>query len=227
MDEKTAIAYLTDPGDRKTSEISKAIDVLYQKHQSYKAISQQVGVSPKFLRTRHNIFRLPQGIQWQIDQEHIGITQAYQISRLKKEDDQWLLAFTIVKEKLSIQECEDVVNIVLTQNRSLREALSTSAGCRFDKIQPLLLPIGFDIWFAINRAAWNQKEDWADLCYRLIRQGLNVNIREVVSQLRTLATDLEKAESMGDSAKKETDSSNYQNEGAVQVQEGPNEQSED
>ncbi len=95
---------------------------------------------------------------------------------------------------------------MLTQNRSLKEALSISTGCRFDKIQPLLLPIGFDIWFAINRAAWNQKENWGDLCYRLIRQGLNVDVREVANKIRALATDLEKAENMGNSDKKEMES---------------------
>ncbi len=210
MDVKTAIEYLTGSAKRKASEIGKAVDVLYQEYHTYKAISQKlVGISPEFLSQRHRIFQLPEGIQWKIDEGYIGIEKGYQISRLKEEDDQWLLAFTIVEEKLSAKECENVVNGVLTQNRSLKEALSITTGCRFDKIQPLLLPIGFDIWFAISRAAWNQKENWGDLCYRLIRQGLNVDVREdvreVANKLRALATDLEKAENIGNSAKKEAE----------------------
>ena len=211
MDVKTAIEYLTSPAKRKASEIGKAVDVLYQEYHTYKAISQQlVGISPNFLSKRHGVFQLPEGIQWKIDEGYIGKEQGYQISRLKEEDDQWLLAFTVVEEKLSTKECEDVLNGVLTQNRSLKEALSISTGCRFDKIQPLLLPIGFDIWFAISRVAWNQKEKWEDLCYRLIRQGLNVDVREVVNKLKALATDLEKAENMGNSAKKEIESPSTQ-----------------
>lgn len=212
MEEKIAIEYLTAPEGKKPSEIGEAVDVLYQKDPSYKKVAQQSNMSPKVLSSRHRIFQLPKGIGWKVDQEQIGIKQANEIARLKNEDDQWLLAFAIIEEKLSIEECKAVVNIVLKQNCSIRDALSSPpASVRFDKIQSLLLPIGFDIWFAISRAAWNQKENWEDLCYRLIRQGLNVNIRdvnirEVASQLRALATDLEKAESMGDSAKKEAES---------------------
>ncbi len=215
MDVKTATEYLADPTKRKASEIGKAVDTLYQEHHSYKAISQELGISPKFLSKRHRIFQLPEGIQWKIDEGYIGIDRGYQIYRLKKEDDQWLLAFTIVEEKLSTKECEDVVNAMLKQNCSLEEVLGTSIGVRFDKIQPLLLPVGFDIRLAICRAAWSQSENWEDLCYKLIRQGLDVDIQGVASQLRALAADLQKAGSKEGSARKEAESSSYQNKGVI------------
>lgn len=207
MEGKVAIEYLTAPKGKKPSEIGEAVDVLYQKDPSYKAIAQQLGISPKFLSKRHCIFQLPEGIQWKIDEEYIGIDKGYQIYRLKKEDDQWLLAFTIVEEKLSTKECEDVVNAMLKQNCSLEEVLGTSIGVRFDKIQTLLLPVSFDIRLAICRAAWRQRENWEDLCYRLIRQGLDVDIQGVASQLRALAADLQKAGSKKGSARKEAESS--------------------
>lgn len=195
MDAKTATEYLTAPSQRKISEIGEAVDVLYQKYHSYKAIAQQLNMSmsPNFLSSRHRIFQLPKGIQWKVDQKQIGIRQGYQISRLENEDDQWVLAFAIVEEKLSAKECEDVVNIVLKQNSSISDALSVSTGVRLDKIQPLLLPIGFDIRLAICRSAWNQCENWEDLCYRLIRQGIDVDIKKVAIQLETLASDLREA----------------------------------
>lgn len=209
MEGKVAIEYLTAPKGKKPSEIGEAVDTLYQEYHSYKAISQQLGISPKFLSKRHCISQLPKGIQWKIDEEYIGIDKGYQIYRLKKENDQWLLAFTIIEEKLSTKECEDVVNAMLKQNCSLEEALGTSIGVRFDKIQTLLLPVGFDIRLAICRAAWSQRENWEDLCYRLIRQGLDVDIQGVANQLRALAADLQEAGSKEGSARKEAESSSY------------------
>ena len=194
MEENVAIEYLTSPKGKKPSEIGEAIDILYQKVPSYKAIAQKLNMSPNFLSSRHRIFQLPKGIRWKIDQEQIKITQANEIVRLNNKDDQWLLAFAIIEEKLSIEECKTVVNIVLKQNCTIRDALSgPPASVRFDKIQPLLLPIGFDSRLAICRSAWNQCNDWADLCYRLIRQGLDVDIKIIAAQLETLATDLREA----------------------------------
>ena len=193
MEEKVAIEYLTVPEGKKPSEIGEAVDVLYQKYHSYKAIAQQLNVSPDFLSSRHRIFQLPKGIQWKINQGQIGITQGYEISRLEHEGDQWLLALAIIEEKLSIRECENVVNIVLKQNSSIRDALSVSAGVRFDKIQPLLLPLGFDIRLAICQSAWNQCKNWDDLCYELIRQGIDVDMKKIAIQLEALASDLREA----------------------------------
>ncbi len=193
MEEKVAVEYLTAPKGKKPSEIGEAVDVLYQKYHSYQAIAQQLNMSPNFLSSRHRIFQLPKGIQWKVDQEQIGIEQGYQISRLENEDDQWLLALAIIEEKLSTKECENVVNIVLKQNGSIRDALSISTGVRFDKIQPLLLPIRFDSRLAMCRSAWSQCKNWEDFCYQLIRQGIDVDIKKVAIQLEALASDLREA----------------------------------
>jgi hypothetical protein len=193
MEEKAAIEYLTAPEGKKPSEIGKAVDVLYQKYHSYKAIAQQLNVSPNFLNSRHRIFQLPKGIQWKIDQGQIGITQGYEISRLKNKDDQWLLALAIIEEKLTLDECKNVVNRVSKQNDSIRDALSVSAGVRFDKIQTLLLPLEFDIRLEICRLAWDLCKNWEDLCYQLIRQGIDVDIKKVGSQLEALASNLREA----------------------------------
>ncbi len=193
MEEKAAIEYLTAPEGKKPSEIGKAVDVLYQKYHSYKAIAQQLNVSPNFLNSRNRIFQLPKGIQWKIDQGQIGITQGYEISRLKNKDDQWLLALAIIEEKLTLDECKNVVNRVSKQNDSIRDALSVSAGVRFDKIQTLLLPLEFDIRLEICRLAWDLCKNWEDLCYQLIHQGIDVDIKKVGSQLEALASNLREA----------------------------------
>ena len=100
MEEKIAREYLTAPEGKKLSEVGEAVDILYQKYHSYKAIAQQVGnVSDDFLRSRHRIFQLPTGIQWKVDKGEIGVTHGYEISRLENEDDQWLLALAISEQK--------------------------------------------------------------------------------------------------------------------------------
>lgn len=171
MNIETAKKYLRNIAKERPSVIGKAIDILYQKYGNYKAISQQTRVSQPVLVKRHHIFHLSKGIQWKVDEGHIKVTEAYHISRLKNENDQWLLAFVVVEEKLSAKECEDVVNVTLKQNRPLKEVLSTLTGVRFDKTYSLLLPMGFDVRLAISRAAWSKRQNWGDLCYRFIRQG--------------------------------------------------------
>lgn len=87
-----------------------------------------------------------------------------------------------------------MVNLVLKQNMSIRDALSLSTGVRCDTIQTLLLPLGFDIRLSICKIAWEQCQNWEDLCYQFIRQGIiNVDIKEVAHQLEKLASDLRKA----------------------------------
>lgn len=172
MNIDTAKKSLRNIAKKRPSVIGKAIDVLYQEYGSYNTIAQQTLVSRKVLSKRHRIFHLPKGIQWKVDEGHIKVGQACYISRLKDENDQRLLAFVIVEEKLSAKECEDVVSATLKQNRSLKEVLSTLTGVRFDKTYPLLLPIGFDLHLAISQNAWDKKQNWGDLCYRFIRQGL-------------------------------------------------------
>ena len=81
----------------------------------------------------------------------------FQLSRLTSEEDQWVLALAIIEEEdLTAKECQNVVNLVLNQEKSIRDALSVSAGIRFDKIQPLLLPLGFDIRLQTSPTPFNR-----------------------------------------------------------------------
>ena len=193
MEEKIAIEYLTAPEGKKPSEVGEAVDILYQKYHTYTAIVKQFKVSADVLNSRHRIFKLPKGIQWKIDQGQIGITQAYEISRLENEDDQWLLALAVVEQDLKATECANVVNIVLRREGSIRDALSVSTGVRFDEGKPLMLIIRPDLWIPMSRAAWGQCKNWEDLCYQLIRQGIDVDIKKVGSQLEVLASNLREA----------------------------------
>ena len=193
MDTQTARELLTSQDAKKPSEIGEAIDVLYKELGTYQAITDQIGKSTFFYRQWHSIFQLPVGIQWKIDEGTINLKQGVQISRLKDEADQWLLAFTIIETKdLTAEECKNVVNLVLNEDKSLQDALGVLAGIRFDKIQPLLLPLGFDIRLEICKVAWARHSEWGDLCYQLILQGLDVDIEAVARQLEKLASDLRK-----------------------------------
>lgn len=194
MDTNTAKELLSARDARKPSEIAKAVDVLYQEFGTYQAIAQQVGRSKNFYNERHRIFRLPMGIQWKIDEGKISLKQGSQISRLKDEEDQWLLAVAIIEAKdLTAEECKNAVDLVLNEKKPIREVLGVLAGIRFDNIQPLLLPLGFDIRLEICKVAWSRCQEWADLCYQLILQGIDVDIKEVACQLEKLASDLRKA----------------------------------
>lgn len=197
MDLDSAIDLLNAPGGKKPSEIGEAVDVLYRRYGSYSKIMDRVPLNvpdvPHFLRSRHRIFKLPKGIQWKIDQEQIEIGQGYQISRLENEDDQWLLAFAVIEENLKMSECKNVVNIVLKKDHSVKDALGIVAGVQSDKVQPLLLPIGFDLRLAMCRLAWNQQKNWGDFCYELIRQGIDADIKEAARQLEALALKLHAA----------------------------------
>ena len=191
MDSKTAKSVIDTPEQRKPSEIAKAVDALYQEFGSYQAITQEIGRSDKFWIMRHRIFQLPIGIRWKIDEGHIGIEQGYQISRLKLEEDQWLLAIAITETKgLTAKECEKVVNFVIKKGRSIKDSLNMLADIRFDKIQELLLPLGSDIWLAICKIAWARSQKWEDLCYQLVLQGIDVDYRKIASQLEKIAADL-------------------------------------
>ena len=198
MNEKTAIEYLTEDAEEKSlSEIGEAVDTLYRVYGTYKNITQQLNlnVSDKFLGSRHRIFLLPYGIRKRVDSGHISISQAYQISRIKNEDDQWLFAVIIVEKKLRVDECERVANFVVQQNWTMRDALSTVAGVSLEEIIPpvLLLPIGADFWFALSKMAWEHDKEWQDLCYEIIRRGIAVDVEEMANQIEILATSLKKA----------------------------------
>ena len=202
MDANTAREILGNYVGRLPSEIGNAIDVLYQELNTYKAIAQQFGRSEGFWSVRHRIYQLPAGIRWKIDEGQISIEQSYQISRLKNDEDQWLLAMAIIEtENLTASECENVVSLVLKESKSMQDALSVSAGIRSDNVQPLLLPLGFDIRLAVCKRAWGRCQEWEDFIYQSILQSIDVDIKEVALQLEKLASDLHKA------GKTETDTS--------------------
>lgn len=194
MDVETARVILGAYAGKKPSEIGNAVDVLYPGFRTYKAITAEFGRSDSFWSVRHRLFQLPAGIRWKIDEGQISMDQGIEISKLKNEEEQWLLAFVITEtQNLTAKECQNVVNLVLKEEKSIREALSISAGIRFDKIQPLLLPLGFDIRLAICKRAWATCQEWVDLVYQLILQGIDVDIKEVATQLEKLALNLRKA----------------------------------
>ena len=209
MDTETARVILGSYAGKKPSEIGNAVDVLYPGFGTYKAIAAEFGRSDSFWSVRHRLFQLPVGIRWKIDEGQISMEQGIEISKLKNEEEQWLLAFTITEtQNLTAKECQNVVNLVLKEEKSIREALGVSAGIRFDKIQPLLLPLGFDIRLAICKRAWARCQEWEDLIYQLILQGIDVDIKEVASQLEKLASDLHKAgetEQESDETEQESD----------------------
>lgn len=196
MDTETARESLRNYSDRKPSEIGEAVDVLYPIFRTYKAIAAEFGRSDKYWSMRHRLFQLPKGIRWKIDEGQISTEQGYQISRLKNEEDQWLLAVAIIENQdltVTVSDCENVVNLVLKENKLIREALSISAGIRFHEIYSLGLVLRFDIRLEVYKVAWARHCEWADLCYRLIRQGLDVDLEVVACQLEKLASDLRKA----------------------------------
>ena len=194
MDLKTAKAIIVEHAQRKPSEIAEAVDVLYQKFGTYQAITREIGKSDRFWIMRHRIFQLPRGICWQIDEGHIGVGQGYQIARLKREEDQWLLAIAIIEARcLTAKECGKVVNLVLNEEKSIIDSLRILADVHFDEIHPLSLPLGSDIWIEICKIAWTRCQKWEDLCYQLVRQGVDVDFQEIATQLEKLASDLRNA----------------------------------
>ena len=194
MNLKTAKEIIATYPQRKPSEIAEAVDVLYQEFGTYQAITREIGKSDKFWIMRHRISQLPEGIRWKIDEGHITIGQGYQIARLKREADQWLLAIAIIEARcLTAKECGKVVNLVLNEDKSIKDSLSILGDIHFDEIQPLSLPLGSDVWIEICKIVWERCQKWEDLCYQFVRQGVNVDFQEIASQLEKLASDLRNA----------------------------------
>lgn len=194
MNLKTAKEIIAAHAQNKPSEIAEAVEVLYQEFGTYQAITREIGKSDKFWIMRHRIFQLPSGIRWKIDEGNIGIGQGYQIARLKREEDQWLLAIVIIEARgLTTKECRKVVNLVLNQDKSIIDSLSILVDIHFDEIQPFSLLLGADIWIEICKIAWTRRQKWEDLCYQLVRQGIDVDFQEIASQLEKLASDLRNA----------------------------------
>jgi len=191
MNVEEAKECLNNFSEEKLSDIGEAIDVLHKEYGNYKSVSKQVSVSSEVLSKRHRIFLLPKGIFWKVNEGKIGLGQAYQISRLNTKYDQWLLAFAVIEEKLSVKECKKAVNVVLKQKHQLKDVLNALFGIQFDKIHPLLLPLPFNLRFAITRAAWNRGQEWEDLCFRLIREGINTDFQKIVDKLNNSIVELE------------------------------------
>ena len=82
---------------------------------------------------------------------------------------------------------------MLNKEKSIIESLSILADIHFDEIQPLSLPVGSDIWIEICKIAWTRHQKWEDICYQLVRQGVDVDFQELASQLEKLASDLRQA----------------------------------
>ena len=196
MDKREALHLLNNLDGRNPSEIGEAVDVLYSEHGNYVNIARELeGVRPAFLNQNHRIYRLPRGIRWKVDEGIITTGQAYQISRVVNDEDKWLLAITVVEKSLRSSECENVVNNVLNNNLSMRDALSAITGVRFAEISPpmLLLPISVDFWFRMTRLAWDNQQDWQDFCFQSIKQGMDVNLKDAASQLEAIAASLREA----------------------------------
>lgn len=185
MNSQTARDWLNDARDRKPSELGEAVDVLYHEFRSYDAISKQVPFSTNRLSQFHRFFLLPDGIRWQVDKGKIHLGHAQQISRLQ-EDDQWLLAFTIVQEKISVKDSTEIVHAVVTKKRPLRNVLYEMIGIRFDQVKPLLLPFTFEENFKISRAAWRKKLEWADFSLKAIEDATRVDRDYIVCELESL-----------------------------------------
>ena len=186
MDRDTARAYLTEPQGKKPSEIGEAVAVLRSDYQSYKEMARDFPIGEKTLSGRHRIFQLPKGIRWKIDEGEISITKSEQIIRLKDENDQWFLAFAIVEEQLEEEVCINVVTRVRKYNDSIRDALRVAAGVQCDKIVPLMLPLNFDIRFAMAQKAWDRNKELQDYCYDQMRVDPDAALRELNNAYRTL-----------------------------------------
>jgi len=190
MDSQTARDWLNDAGDRKPSELGEAVDVLYHECHSYDAITKQVPFSKERLSQLHKVFLLPKGIRWQVDEGKVRLGHAEQIARLQ-EEDQWMLAFTIVQKGIDVKDCTEVVRAVVRTKRPLRDVLHEMIGIRFDEPFPSLLAgITLEDGFRISRAAWTRKLNWADFSLAAIEQATRVDLEGVAEILEGLATQL-------------------------------------
>lgn len=189
MDCETAAEHLNAPEGRCPSELGEAVQVLYAKYGNYNGISSRVPLSADRLSDLHRVFRLPEGIRWQVDQGRIRVGHARQISRLEGEQ-RWLLAFAIVEEGMSVKECKAVVDAVVKKQRPLDDVLRTLAGIRFEKVKPLMLPLSFEDRFAIIRAAWSKKLHWPDFSLRAIEEATRVDLEQIARELAALADQL-------------------------------------
>ena len=216
MDEKESKFILENPERKKPSEIGEAVDVLLrQRRKSHKRggytwLSEKIGTKrikidgyrrSFTLSQIHRIYRLPQGIQWRIDLEKIGAIQGVEITRLKCEEDQWILALAVDAKQISAKDCKTTVNLALKKpeagekDYSLREALDRVAGFPFEGIPRLVDMSSPEEWIAISKEAWNRKMNWENFCHHLIAQKQSVlsDIEKVAEQISCWSRDFPKS----------------------------------
>lgn len=202
---------------KKPSEIGEAIDVLLPQYRpknrakgGYKELSEAIGkkrlpVSGYKLSQFHSIYRLPQGIQWKIDQGEIGVAHGAQIDKLKSEEDQWVLALAVAyaskesKGKRSAQlfekDCKDIVKRVLKNGDSIRDSVGKS-GVLFKKLDPSVGVSKFsspEEWIAVSKEAWNRHMNRPAFCSHLIAQKYSVlsDIEKVADQIEEMNQELQ------------------------------------
>lgn len=190
MNIEKAKELLHQPSDWKPSELGEAVDILYKEYGSYDAIARQVTLSADRLSNLRRVFLLPQGIRWQVDKGRLLISHAYQISRLKEENDQWLLAFSIVEAKINVKDANAAVNAVIKNGQRLQEVLQEKIGVRFDEVKALLLPLSFEDVFKITRMAWSKELEWADFGFMAIKEATRVDHEHIADELASLADQL-------------------------------------
>ena len=213
---------LKNPEEKKPSKIGEAIDVLLrQRRKSHKRggytwLSEKIGTNRRkingyrrsfILSAFHNIYRLPRGIRWKVDQREISIPHGLQIARLESEEDQWLLALAIdyaagdsdkPSDQLSEKDCKNIVKRVLEKEDSIRNIVG-EYGVRFKDLPIALAFSSPEEWIAVSKEAWNRYMDRADFCSHLIAQKHKVlsviekaterlsPLAKIVDELRQLA----------------------------------------
>lgn len=181
-----------DDNAKKPSEYGEATDVLYRKYGSYNGVAKQVNQGANFLSKAHAVFKSPKGIQQHVNENKISISQAKQIQSLKNEEDKWLFAFAIAERNIKADECLNIIKQV-KNGKSIKEALSVVSGIKFDEVKPLILNIRPEFWIPITKLAWEQSQEWADICYQLVQQGLEVNMQDIATQLGAIKAQIENA----------------------------------
>lgn len=182
MDLDKARECLNTQKGKKPSEIGEAVDLLFQEFRSYKKIAEQVELSPERISVFHRIYKLPKGIRWQVDNRKILIGHAMQISRLP-ENDQWMLAFVVIEEKINAKDTRKIVNEALNSEKDLTGVLNSVAGIDSDSIKALLLPLSFEERFQITCSAWGKEMSWADFSLNSIREATRVDIKQIADEL--------------------------------------------
>jgi hypothetical protein len=180
---------LENPIGKKPAELGEAVDALYRECGKYTVIAGQVALSDRRLSDLRRVFLLPEGIRWQVDKGRILISHAREIFRLQ-DDDQWLLALSIVEANISVKNTKAAVNAVIKKGQRLQDVLQTMLGIRFDNVKVLLLPFTFEDTFEIIRAAWTKKLEWADFSLTAIEEAARVDHEHIAGELARLADQL-------------------------------------